>query len=250
MDAFVSTHTSGGVTRGAGREHHGVLQKKADIPFYYDLAKKFTICDHYHCSVLGPTHPNRVMAISGSIDPAGVAGGPILVTESEQIPYQWTCTWPTMPEVLQDAGISWKACNPHGSNYQPGAPYFFSKNVLLYFGAYQDPTSPLYQQAFNFSGTNVSGGLTDGASPDDFAADVQSGNLPQVSWIMTPDAYDEHPRLRPPSGSGTPNRSSTPCSPTPRCGPRRSCSSCTTRTTGSSTTCRRRRRPPARPAST
>jgi phospholipase C len=192
MDAFASTHTSAAYEGALGVNTMGYY-KKSDIPFYYDLAKKFTICDHYHCSVLGPTHPNRVMSLSGSIDPAGVAGGPILVTQSEQVPFQWTCTWPTMPEVLQDAGISWKAYNPHGPNYQPGAGYFFSKNVLLYFEAYQDPTSPLYQQAFNYFGTNVTGGLTDGASPDDFAADVASGNLPQVSWIMTPDAYDEHP---------------------------------------------------------
>jgi phospholipase C len=30
-----------------------------DIPFYYELASTFTIADHYHSSVLGPTWPNR-----------------------------------------------------------------------------------------------------------------------------------------------------------------------------------------------
>ena len=53
---------------------------RADLPFYFALADAFTICDGYHCSVLGPTDPNRVMSISGTIDPAGVAGGPVLET--------------------------------------------------------------------------------------------------------------------------------------------------------------------------
>ena len=33
---------------------------QTDLPFYYDLAKTFGIADHYHCSLLGPTWPNRM----------------------------------------------------------------------------------------------------------------------------------------------------------------------------------------------
>ena len=95
--------------------------KKHDIPFYYDLVENFTICDNYFCSVLGPTHPNRLMQMTGSIDPAGVAGGPIIVTNSDQTTNQFTCSWETMPEVLQADGISWKCYNPYGPLYQPGS---------------------------------------------------------------------------------------------------------------------------------
>ena len=45
-----------------------------DLAFYYALADAFRICDGYHCSVLGPTDPNRVMSISATIDPAGSPG--------------------------------------------------------------------------------------------------------------------------------------------------------------------------------
>lgn len=31
--------------------------KREDIPFHYALADAFTICDHYHCSVMGPAQP-------------------------------------------------------------------------------------------------------------------------------------------------------------------------------------------------
>src|SRR5580692_12259189 len=60
--AFVSTHTSAqfqGPTQG---EFTMGYYKRADLPYYYALADAFTICDNYHCSVLGPTHPNRLMA--------------------------------------------------------------------------------------------------------------------------------------------------------------------------------------------
>ena len=42
---------------------------RADLPYYYALADAFTLCDGYHCSVMGPTHPNRLMQMSGTIDP-------------------------------------------------------------------------------------------------------------------------------------------------------------------------------------
>jgi phospholipase C len=38
-------------------------------PFQFALAEAFTILDGYHCSVLGPTAPNRHMWMSGTIDP-------------------------------------------------------------------------------------------------------------------------------------------------------------------------------------
>src|SRR5581483_1963916 len=32
---------------------------RADLPTYYALADAFTLCDGYHCSVLGPSQPNQ-----------------------------------------------------------------------------------------------------------------------------------------------------------------------------------------------
>src|SRR5664280_370978 len=199
MDTFVATHTSAQYEGALGINTMGYYTK-ADLPFYYSLAQKFTVCDNYFCSVLGPTHPNRLMQISGTIDPAGVAGGPVLTTNSSQTAFAGTCSWTTMPEVLQSNGISWKTYNPYGPNYQPGAPFFVSKNMLLYFQQYQNPASPLYQNAFGYTGPNVVGGLTGGIGPDDFAKDVANDTLPQVSWIMSPDMYDEHPPAPPALG--------------------------------------------------
>ncbi len=188
---FVKTHTSAAFEG----PQNGVMTmgyyKRADLPFYYALADAFTICDNYHCSVMGPTHPNRLMALSGTIDPAGKAGGPVIAT-NEDVSAIWSASWPTMPEVLEDAGISWKVYNPEGALY---APEFFEQHGLLigdailpYFSQYKDPTSSLYQKAFLPQ------------YPSDFVADVASGNLPAVSWILPPDGYDEHPPAPPALG--------------------------------------------------
>lgn len=199
MDSFVSVHTSSDYEGPLGVNTMGHYDR-IDLPFYYDLAQRFTICDNYFCSVFGPTHPNRLMQMTGTIDPAGTAGGPIIVTNSDQTANQFTCSWETMPEVLQSAGISWKCYNPYGSNYRPGASFFLSDNMLLYFRQYSDSSSALYRNAFDYYGPNVNGGLTDSGGPNDFAADVANDTLPQVSWIVSPDSYDEHPPAPPQLG--------------------------------------------------
>lgn len=207
MDAFVSTHTSGLYEGDVGTygADMGTLTmgyyEGADIPFYWDLAQKFTICDNYFCSVLGPTHPNRLMQLTGSLDPAGTHGGPVLVTNSD-VSFEFTCSWKTMPELLTDNGVSWRFYNPHGSNYQPrigSSGEWISNNMMLYFEQFEksvaDPVT--YKNAFGYFGPIVNGGLTSSFGLNDFERDVKRGTLPQVSWIIAPDGYDEHPPAPP-----------------------------------------------------
>jgi phospholipase C len=183
MDSFVRVHTQ---PRNEGPAQ-GTLTMgyytRADLPFYYALADAFTLCDGYHCSVMGPTHPNRLMQMSGTIDPAGVAGGPVLTTRQSP-DVLFTAHWDTMPEVLEAANVSWKYYNPPGlassinTMRQIGITV---DTVLPYFAKYENPSSMLYQKAFLPT------------FPDEFSADVRAGRLPQVSWISPPIGYDEHP---------------------------------------------------------
>jgi phospholipase C len=54
-----ANHTNQGfVESGSGPVAMGYWQQQ-DQPFYYSLASAFPIADHYHCSVLGQTYPNR-----------------------------------------------------------------------------------------------------------------------------------------------------------------------------------------------
>jgi len=195
MDSFVSTHVDATTAEGPA---NGVLTmgyySRDDAPFFYALADAFTICDNYHCSVLGPTHPNRLFHLSGTNDPDGLAGGPVLTTNGS-LKAQFSASWETMPERLSAAGVPWKVYNPFGPNYQPGADLSMtvSDNMLLYFKQYADPASTLYKNAFGYTGPNVTGGFTGGTGPDDFAADVTGDQLPAVSWIVPPVGFDSHP---------------------------------------------------------
>jgi phospholipase C len=162
MDNFVGAHLAAdGVGNFATTMGYF---SRSDLAFYYALADAFTICDGYHCSVLGPTDPNRVMALSGTIDPAGTGGGPILVTQTNGRPQQYdTLTWTTMPEQLLDAGVTWKVYN------DPTGLALF--NPLPYFKAYNDPTTTRGQQLQQQALTP--------AFPADFIADVAAGTLPR-----------------------------------------------------------------------
>lgn len=107
---------------------------RADIPFQFALAETFTLCDNYFCSVFGPTWPNRLYWMTGTLDPGGTLGGPVL-NNSAPRPYRWT----TYAERLEAAGISWKV-------YQEEDDY--GCNLLEQFQTFRDakPGEPLYER--------------------------------------------------------------------------------------------------------
>ncbi len=74
-----------------------------DIPFHWALAQAFTLCDNYHCSVLGPTDPNRAFWQNGTNDPQGLGGGPILETVTPP-----SLTFESGAETLFKAGYTVK----------------------------------------------------------------------------------------------------------------------------------------------
>jgi phospholipase C len=174
MERFVAVHVAEDGA-GAGPATMGYYQRK-DLSFYYALADAFTICDGYHCSVMGPTDPNRLYSLSATIDPEGKAGGPV-VDNPTQGTSAGLLSWTTMPERLQAQGISWKVYQ-----FPPtGLSADTSNNMLPLFKQYHDPTSPLFEN-----------GLLP-TFPGQFQADVQAGELPQVSWVLSPPEFDEHP---------------------------------------------------------
>jgi phospholipase C len=182
MDSFIKSHlTTDGATNGPVTMGY---YTRADLPFYYALADAFTVCDAYHCSVLGPTDPNRLMLMSGTIDPEGVAGGPVVQTYGDRLAEYGKLSWETMPERLLQAGVSWKVYNDPIS--------LAALSPLPYFKNYDDP--------FSITGIElIAKGLTP-SYPNDFQSDVANGTLPSVSWIIPPVAECEHPAAPPAFG--------------------------------------------------
>ncbi|WP_329371978.1 phospholipase C, phosphocholine-specific [Streptomyces sp. NBC_00669] len=166
---------------------------REDIPFHYALADAFTVCDAYHCSLIGGTDPNRYYLWSGWTGNDGKGGGPVV--DNSELGYGWT----TYPERLEQAGVSWKIYQDVGDGLDAAGGWGwiedayrgnYGDNSLLYFDQYRDakPGDPLYDKAR--TGTNAKAG--DGFF-DVLRADVKAGRLPQVSWIAAPEAFSEHP---------------------------------------------------------
>ncbi|HEY2496252.1 MAG TPA: alkaline phosphatase family protein [Candidatus Angelobacter sp.] len=73
------SYTGGRIQYDSGRMDGFLLDPANDIysigyyveqdqPFYSALARNFTTLDHYHCSILGPTFPNRVFQHAAQTD--------------------------------------------------------------------------------------------------------------------------------------------------------------------------------------
>src|SRR5271154_6816408 len=151
---------------------------REDIPFQFALAEAFTICDTYHSSVMGPTWPNRMYWMTGTIDPEGLNGGPILKNTAPQGGYTWT----TYAERLEQAGISWKV-------YQQKDNY--GCNLLETFKIFREAAngSPLHTKAM------VRG------DEGQFEHDARHDRLPAVSWIIPTSYQSEHPDYMPADGA-------------------------------------------------
>jgi phospholipase C len=171
--------------------------RRADIPYQFALAESFTLCDGYHCSVTGGTDPNRIVLFSGSnFDPSLAAQGINCTSENAEVDnfrcgvtgampspgYSYSgnaFTWPTLPDLLQAAGISWRIYQDPNNNW----------NGLMHGGlAFQN-----FRQATAASNTaNYQNGMTL-RTIGELAADVAAGALPAVSWVLPTPAQSEHP---------------------------------------------------------
>jgi phospholipase C len=174
MDNWLPAHRAAdGVNAPYVMGHH----TREDIPFHFALAESFTVCDRYFCSVLGPTWPNRLYFMTGTIDPGGAQGGPV-TGNRDPAPFGWK----TYPEALTDAGVSWKV-------YQEVDNY--GCNVLERFGTFQRaPTgSPLFRDGLRTYGAGQ------------FEYDAAHDRLPTVSWIVPTSYQSEHPDYTPAAGA-------------------------------------------------
>ncbi|WP_127359197.1 phosphocholine-specific phospholipase C [Actinacidiphila soli] len=174
---------------------------RTDIPFHYALADAYTVGDGYHCSVTSATGPNRTYLWSGTIDAQQKYSSFVAYNGGDE--RGKNLLWETYAETLQKAGLTWKV-------YQGADDY--GDNGLEYFKTFAqyDPTqggTPAPGNAFYDNGVaNVPEPLTGlTANADNLAnaikADVAAGTLPKVSWVVTNQAFSEHPDGAPNDGA-------------------------------------------------
>ena len=79
---------------------------REDIPFYYELADAFTVCDQNYCSIMTSTTPNRLMLWSGTVREPVDGGSRVHLHNG--LNRGGNLGWVSYPERLEDAGLSWK----------------------------------------------------------------------------------------------------------------------------------------------
>ncbi len=175
MDNWVPAHRK---AEGENGPYTMGYYQRADIPFHFALAETFTICDGYHSSMMGPTWPNRMYWMTGTIDVDGEHRGPITRNKAPRGGFTWT----TYAERLEAAGVSWKV-------YQQEDNY--GTNMLELFRQFQvaHKGSPLHRK-----------GLERGPEGQ-FEDDARNDRLPTVSWILPTSFQSEHPQFIPADGA-------------------------------------------------
>jgi len=152
MDGFYTTDGSDGMG----------YYTEAELPFYYSLLDNSALCGNYHCSLLGPTWPNRfyfAAGTSGGITTNGVWGYGVF-------------DFPIILDLLDAAGVSWGIYDMNWDS----VPYGNTDNVFVFWK--------------NFAHDQRTRG-----SKGSFLNDARKGQLPQVSWLVSSFAHhlDEHP---------------------------------------------------------
>lgn len=162
-----------------------------DIPNYWAYAQHFVLSDQTYASMTGPTFPNHLYMI------AAQGGGAMNIPEGYEHngPAKWGCDsdpgtfvqvmdplgnvstpfpcfdFATLADELETAKISWKYYAP--SEKQSG--YIFS----VFDAINHIRNSPLWNEHV--------------VTPDQFATDIQNGQLPAVSWIVQGFDDSDHP---------------------------------------------------------
>lgn len=154
-----------------------------DIPNYWAYARQFVLADRFFTSVHGPSLPNdfyTIAAQSGgvisNISDSGpgppTCGGDTTATvqvmdSNGNITNQFPCfDFPTLADRLQSAGLTWKF-------YSDGTVTVF--NLINHIG-----NTPQFKDHL--------------ASSAQFVIDAQTGQLPNMSWVIPQIGADEHPQ--------------------------------------------------------
>ncbi|THU89209.1 putative phospholipase C [Dendrothele bispora CBS 962.96] len=191
--------------------------KRADLPIHFAVADAWTVGDMYQEGVIASTNPNRIIWQSGSINvPGGNVNstmGPVLDNNETpgcssltltlengttiRSPKNYSCfpyDWKTVPEYLQDAGITWK-------EYQ--AVQNFGDNPLVSFDIFQLKMACAHfflSPRFFIEGLSMSGSGNWQGGLDDFKRDAAAGTLPSISYYIGPAELSEHPPNLPRDG--------------------------------------------------
>lgn len=157
---------------------------QSDIPNYWLYAQNFVLGDNMFSSLIGPSFPNHLYTIAAQS--GGVVDNPLNNTTTwgcdvpnEKVPVLSNGTthlenacfnFQTLADELDARGYSWRYYAPPANN---GGYIWSSFDAISHIR---------YGKDWQYI-----------VPTEQFAADAASGNLPTVSWVVTPSWASEHP---------------------------------------------------------
>jgi phospholipase C len=176
MDGFFQTNDGWSELRpGMSSEFHSGARAlwyydERDIPYYYALANTFSIADHYHCSLQGPTWPNRMFLY------AATSFGMTFNSLPDTSKFPYPASEASVLDELEKRHTTWN----------------------LYSDALTGPALVHPLLAVRWGERQVVRRV------DDFLTQAQNGTMPEVSFVdprlLPPDRDDEHPPSSPQLG--------------------------------------------------
>jgi phospholipase C len=163
MNGFVQANEQG-TPLGAG-DRSLYYYDQTDLPFYYQLATTFSIADHYHCALLGPTWPNRMYTY------AATSFGRTSNDFPDLTGYPFPAKDASILDELEKRHVSWLLYGTSGALtvHGPAALTRWDRKVLRF--------------------------------DSDFFADAKAGTLPQVAYLDVDLVMDDpkNPSEHPPA---------------------------------------------------
>lgn len=189
-----------------------------EVTFQRALAAAFTLCDAYHCGIHTGTIANRLFYWTGSNGPTG---DNVAVTVNEFNggadvgPSTEGWTWETYADRLQAAGVSWKVYqnipDNFGCNQMMSFRHWRAEMEKMPAGrqvsntnapGFNPPYDPAIDDRYSPFAKGFCNTMADGGFLQSLRDDVQNGRLPEVSWIIPPAEFSEHPGPSSPAKGG------------------------------------------------
>lgn len=154
-----------------------VQYTQSDIPTYWAYAQKFGLSDNFFSTADTSSSPNHIALLASqtgglddTVNQKGCLSSQNTLSYSRNTTGQQYWAYPcysvqNLPQTLDANSISW--------HYYSSIPIWDAPEML----------QPLYQSP------------NDIHTPNQFVADVQTGQMPAISWIMPPVGATDHPPL-------------------------------------------------------
>ncbi len=163
---------------------------EAQIPNYWQYARKFTLGDRFFANVLGPSFPGHTFVLAAQ---AGWADGN---PGTNYLHPYWGCDEDTGTTVSIEQNGTCTAQNVFPCFHIPSVPDVLPSGVdWKFYGTDFYVLGEIWSMFDAIDSIRNGPGWANVVNASQFDSDVANGTLPAVSWLVDQDLDDEHPNV-------------------------------------------------------